>query len=68
MEKQSSDNPVCSKCKSTNITKYLWGFPVFSNQLMSDVEEGRVILSGCIINGGESDFYCNNCKYEWNCL
>ena len=45
MEKQSSDNPVCPKCNSTNVAKYLWGLRLLDDQLERDIEEGRVILN-----------------------
>ena len=48
MEKQSSDSPVCPKCNSTNVAKYLWGLRLLDDQLERDIEEGRVILGGCI--------------------
>ena len=65
MEKQSSDSPVCPKCNSTNVAKYLWGLPMLSDQLLRDIEEGRVILGGCIICGEDPKFHCNDCKYDW---
>ena len=45
MEKQNSSNPVCPKCNSTNVAEYLWGLPMLSDQLLRDIEEGRVILN-----------------------
>ena len=45
MEKQSSDSPVCPKCNSTNVAKYLWGLRLLDDQLLRDIEEGRVILN-----------------------
>ena len=45
MEKQSSDSPVCPKCNSTNVAKYLWGLRMLSDELLRDIEEGRVILN-----------------------
>ena len=65
MEKQNSSNPVCPKCNSTNVAEYLWGLPMLSDQLLRDIEEGRVILGGCIICGEDPKFHCNDCKYDW---
>ncbi|MBS6386236.1 MAG: hypothetical protein KH394_04200 [Atopobium sp.] len=50
MEKQSSDNPVCPKCNSTNVAKYLWGLRLLDDQLERDIEEGRVMELAVILN------------------
>ena len=65
MEKQSSGSPVCPKCNSTNVAKYLWGLQLLDNQLSRDIEEGRVILGGCTVCGEDPKFHCNDCKYDW---
>ena len=39
MEKQSSDSPVCPKCNSTNVAKYLWGLRLLDDQLERDIEK-----------------------------
>lgn len=65
MEKQSSDSPVCPKCNSTNVATYLWGLQLLDDQLERDIEEGRVILGGCIVCGDDPKFHCNDCKYDW---
>ena len=36
--------PVCPKCNSTNVAKYLWGLRPLDDQLERDIEEGRVIF------------------------
>lgn len=66
MKKQSSDSPVCPKCNSTNVAKYLWGLRLLDNQLERDIEEGRVILGGCVVCVGDPKFHCNDCKYDWS--
>ena len=66
MKKQNSNIPVCPKCNSTNVAKYLWGLRMLSDQLLRDIEEGRVILGGCIIYGEDPKFHCNDCKHDWN--
>ena len=68
MEKQSSDSPVCPKCNSTNVAKYLWGLRLLSDQLERDIEEGRVILGGCVVCVDDPKFHCNDCKYDWRQL
>ena len=65
MEKQSSDSPVCPKCNSTNVAKYLWGLRLLDDQLERDIEEGRVILRGCVVCVDDSKFHCNDCNYDW---
>ena len=65
MEKQSSDSPVCPKCNSTNVAKYLWGLRLLDDQLERDIEEGRVILGGCVVCVDDPKFHCNDCKHDW---
>ena len=66
MEKQSLDSPVCPKCNSTNVAKYLWGLRLLDDQLERDIEEGRVILGGCVVSVDDPKFHCNDCKHDWN--
>ncbi len=59
MEKQSSGSPVCPKCISTNVAKYLWGLRLLDNQLSCDIEEGRVIL-GIVLYVRRPKLHCND--------
>ena len=44
----------------------LWGLRLLDNQLERDIEEGRVILGGCVVCVGDPKFHCNDCKYDWS--
>lgn len=39
----------CPKCGSKKIASYLRGMPAYSEKLQKDIDEGKIILGGCII-------------------
>ena len=56
----------CPNCNSDNIASILFGMPAFSEELMKDKEEGKVVFGGCVIDESfRPDLHCNDCKYEW---
>ena len=56
----------CPQCNSPSIASILFGMPSFSEKLMRDKDEGRVVFGGCVINESfNPDLHCNDCKYEW---
>ena len=56
----------CPKCKSNSVASILFGMPAFSEKLMKDKDEGRVVFGGCVIDENfRPDWHCNQCKYEW---
>lgn len=38
-----------------------------SDTLEKDLDQGRVVLGGCVIDDSfQPDFYCNKCKFQWD--
>lgn len=55
----------CPFCGSKNIAEYLYGLPCFNEALEKDLEAKRIILGGCMIDGSEPDYHCNDCEKDF---
>ena len=65
MADENGRRPACPKCGSDSVAAILWGMPAYSEQLESDLEEGRVVLGGCCVTGDDPEWHCNACGREW---
>lgn len=54
----------CSKCGSKNSLRIIDGMP--GPELFQEADAGKVKLGGCCIIEGAPEYFCNDCKYEWN--
>lgn len=59
--------PKCPKCGSKNIGRYMYGLPVFSDELLKEIDSGKIILGGCIIMEGAPKYHCNDCNEDFGC-
>jgi hypothetical protein len=65
MEYYSDNKPEkCPQCGSQQIATFLYGIQSYSEELMTEIKAGRVILGGCTITGYDPDWRCNDCKAE----
>lgn len=55
----------CPFCGSKNIAEYLYGLPCFNKALEKDLEAKRIILGGCMIDGSEPIYHCNDCEKDF---
>jgi hypothetical protein len=46
----------CPKCGSARIAELIYGEPAYSKELVAVIEEGKIILAGCILTG--KDYGC----------
>jgi hypothetical protein len=54
----------CPKCNSHKIASIFFGMPNFSEELMKDKEDGKVVFGCCVLDDSfNPDFHCNDCKY-----
>jgi ribosomal protein L37AE/L43A len=52
----------CPDCGSIRIARIMYGLPDFSSEeLKKDVEEGRIVLGGCIIAPDSPRWQCKGC-------
>lgn len=52
----------CADCGSKRIARILYGYPVFSPQLESDMDAGRVTLGGCCEMEDDPVWQCADCR------
>ncbi len=64
----------CPFCGGKNTARIQYGYPLFSEELQQQLDEGSVMLGGCVINtvvvNGEHiqtdpGRYCNDCKKKF---
>lgn len=46
----------------------MYGLPVFSDELLKEVDSGKIILGGCIIMEGAPKYHCNDCNEDFGCV
>ena len=58
---------VCPYCGSRNIARILSGMPAFTEELQRELDEGKVILGGCEVEGiyPLPRYQCNDCEEEF---
>ena len=56
---------TCPHCGSTNVGKYLYGFPGMNQKMMQDELDGKIIIAGCIITDDDPGYHCHNCKRDF---
>lgn len=54
----------CPRCGSGNAIKFLYGEPTGEALFME--AQGKIKLGGCLITDINPEYYCNDCKNEWN--
>jgi len=56
---------ICPVCGSNKIARYLYGLPKFSDKLRDDINTGKVVIGGCIIEGSKPKWKCVNCQTDF---
>lgn len=51
---------MCPKC-GKSMGNIMYGLPNFSPELTQYIEEGKIILGGCILNPDSPQLYCKQC-------
>ena len=54
----------CPKCGSRSVIRILYGEPTGEALFME--AQGKIKLGGCLITDTNPEYYCNDCKNEWN--
>ena len=49
----------CPSCGSTRIAKIVWGLPDFTEELIKKLDDGKIVLGGCMPGG--ADYECKVC-------
>jgi predicted RNA-binding Zn-ribbon protein involved in translation (DUF1610 family) len=51
----------CPKCGSKRIARIQWGMPNFSDELKRELDQGTVVLGGCIVSDRDPSWTCPDC-------
>jgi len=62
---QSKRTVICPQCGAKNIAAYLYGLPLFSEELQKKMDEGQLKLGGCCITEDSPDHCCNECGKDF---
>lgn len=65
MEDKGIDYPTCPKCGCGSVARIAWSMPAYSEELMEDLDAGRVHIGGCCVTGEDPEWHCNDCEHEW---
>lgn len=62
---QGLDDQTCPKCGSGNVAQILYGLPVFDQELEQAIDQGKVVLGGCMVEDGAPLKRCGECGYRF---
>lgn len=57
--------PYCPNCGKSKIAKIIYGMPAYTKELQKDIDEGRVVLAGCMIENDTPSYFCRWCKTKF---
>lgn len=52
---------ICSHCGSRRIANIRYGYPDFSDEERRLVDEGKIVLGGCVVTGDGPKWQCVDC-------
>jgi hypothetical protein len=52
---------TCIHCGSTRIAEILYGLPAFSDELQERLNQGSVVLGGCMVSEDNPKWACADC-------
>ncbi|MEZ6072258.1 MAG: hypothetical protein R3C10_18865 [Pirellulales bacterium] len=58
----------CPECGATAIAEIMYGLPDFNDDLNRQLDEGRVVLGGCVVSDDAPKWRCNECRLEFGTL
>jgi hypothetical protein len=63
MDMNETETPKCPECGSAKALPICYGFPEL--ETLEDALEGKIVLGGCVIIGGEPTWQCAECSHKW---
>ena len=55
----------CPKCHRQRVAAMFYGFPDFTDELKRDLDEGRIVLGGCMVDNFSPKWQCLDCAHLW---
>ena len=55
----------CTNCGSRRIANLESGYPPFSEELLKQIDQGKVRLRGCVVSENDPVWICVDCEQEF---
>jgi ribosomal protein S27AE len=55
----------CPNCGKLSIAEIFWGYPADMKEIEKEIDEGKIVLGGCIITNHDPKWECNKCHHRW---
>jgi ribosomal protein L37AE/L43A len=55
---------TCPACGEKTVAKILFGMPALSDNLIKELDEGKTVLGGCMIETDSPTWQCTKCNTE----
>jgi hypothetical protein len=52
---------ICPKCGAERSAEIVYGLPAFTKDLQQALEDGRVVLGGCLVDPAQPRWLCRSC-------
>ena len=54
----------CPKCGSVKVANILYGLPAWDPEMEKEIEEGRIVLGGCMVSDDDPEWQCVDCGLD----
>jgi ribosomal protein L37AE/L43A len=55
----------CPACGHSPVAEILYGMPAYSEELMKEEEEGKIVIAGCCISIPNASWECTKCEEQF---
>ena len=52
---------ICPDCGSKKVARILWGMPEWSPKMQNEIDQGKLILGGCVVSDRDPKWQCVDC-------
>jgi len=52
---------TCPDCGSNKVARILWGMPAWSPKMQNEIDQGKLILGGCVVSDRDPKWQCVDC-------
>ena len=59
---------ICHKCNSNKIAEIVYGFPKYDCKLQEQIENGEIVLGGCMTYLDSPNWICSSCMQKYRKL
>jgi len=54
----------CPKCGSSKVARILYGYPIMTEKLECEINEGKYVLGGCMAEMRDPSWQCTECNTD----